>query len=78
MMSINASITSESDFESTPNGLAAKWQTEIQASQQELLKFHQDANRITQRFLDKRDIGPRQQSFLCNPHSGWNRSLRTV
>jgi hypothetical protein len=62
MMSINASITSESDFESTPNGLAAKWQTEIQASQQELLKFHQDANRITQRFLDKRDAYAKDES----------------
>ena len=62
MMSINASITSESDFENTPNGLAAKWQTEIQASQQELLKFHQDANRITQRFLDKRDAYAKDES----------------
>ena len=56
MMSINASITSDSDFEDTPNGLAARWQTEINSSQQELLKFHEDANTTTQRFLDKRDV----------------------
>jgi hypothetical protein len=62
MMSINASITSDSDFENTPNGLAARWETEIESSQQELLKFHQDANRITQRFLDKRDAYAKDES----------------
>jgi hypothetical protein len=62
MMSINASITSDSDFEDTPNGLAARWQTEIKSSQQELLKFHQDANRITQRFLDRRDAYGKDES----------------
>jgi hypothetical protein len=62
MMSINASITSDSDFKDTPNGLAARWQTEIQSSQQELLKFHQDSNRITQRFLDKRDAYAKDES----------------
>lgn len=62
MMSNSASITSESDFANTPVGLAQKWQTEIQASQQELLKFHQDANRITQRYLDKRDAYAKDES----------------
>ena len=62
MMSNSASITSESDFANTPNGLAQKWQTEIQSSQQELLKFHQDANRITQRYLDKRDAYAKDES----------------
>ena len=62
MMSTTASINSESDFENTPNGLAQRWQTEIQASQQELLKFHQDANRITQRYLDKRDAYAKDES----------------
>jgi hypothetical protein len=62
MMSTSASINSESDFANTPNGLAQKWQTEIQASQQELLKFHQDANRITQRYLDKRDAYSKEES----------------
>lgn len=62
MMSTSASINSESDFANTPNGLAQRWQTEIQASQQELLKFHQDANRITQRYLDKRDAYAKDES----------------
>ena len=62
MMSNSAAITSDSDFENTPNGLAQRWQTEIQASQQELLKFHQDANRITQRYLDKRDAYGKEES----------------
>ena len=62
MMSTSAPITSDSDFENTPVGLAKRWQTEIQASQQELLKFHQDANRITQRFLDKRDAYGKDES----------------
>ena len=62
MMSTTAPITSDTDFENTPNGLAQRWQTEIQASQQELLKFHQDANRITQRYLDKRDAYSKEES----------------
>ena len=62
MMNTSATITSESDFANTPLGLAQKWQTEIQASQQELLKFHQDANRITQRYLDKRDAYGKDES----------------
>jgi hypothetical protein len=61
-MSNSAPITSDSDFENTPVGLAKRWQTEIQASQQELLKFHQDANRITQRYLDKRDAYAKDES----------------
>ena len=61
-MSTTASIESENDFANTPNGLAQRWQTEIQASQQELLKFHQDANRITQRYLDKRDAYAKDES----------------
>lgn len=62
MMINSAPITSDSDFENTPVGLAARWQTEIQASQQELLKFHQDANRITQRYLDRRDAYAKDES----------------
>ena len=62
MMSNLASIESETDFANTPNGLAQRWQTEINASQQELLKFHQDANRITQRYLDKRDAYAKDES----------------
>ena len=54
-MDTQSKLVSESDFDNTPNGLAQRWGTEIEAARQELLKFHQDANRITQRYLDKRD-----------------------
>ena len=68
MMSINASITSESDFENTPNGLAARWQTEIQSSQQELLKF-KEYTKIPMKELDgilKHDIW--MDSATCLKH----------
>lgn len=61
-METNAKITSASDFQSTPAGLAQRWSTEIQASQQELMKFHTDANRITQRYLDRRDAYAKDES----------------
>jgi len=48
-------ITSESDFQSNPAGLAQRWGTEIEAAGKELLKFHEDARRINKRYLDKRD-----------------------
>jgi hypothetical protein len=61
-MDNNAKITSASDFQSTPAGLAQRWSTEIEASQQELGKFHTDANRITQRYLDRRDAYAKDES----------------
>lgn len=61
-MANEASITSASDFESTPIGLAQRWNTEITASEQELTKFHEDATRITHRYLDKREDFGRDQS----------------
>jgi hypothetical protein len=48
-------ITSAEDFESTPHGLAMRWGTEIEAAAKELTKFHDDAERIVKRYLDKRD-----------------------
>jgi hypothetical protein len=48
-------ITSADDFESTPHGLAQRWGTEIEAASKELTKFHDDAERIVKRYLDKRD-----------------------
>ena len=54
-MDTQSKLVSESDFDNSPAGLAQRWGTEIEAARQELLKFHQDANRITQRYLDKRD-----------------------
>ena len=57
-----AKITSDSDFKDSPTGLAARWSTEIEAAQKELGPFHKDANRITQRYLDKRDAYGRDES----------------
>jgi hypothetical protein len=61
-MANEATITSASDFESTPIGLAQRWNTEITAAEQELTKFHEDATRITHRYLDKRDDFGKDQS----------------
>lgn len=57
-----AKITSDSDFNNSPTGLAARWNTEIEAAGKELANFHKDANRITQRYLDKRDAYGRDES----------------
>lgn len=48
-------ITSESDYQSSPTGLAQLWGTEIEAASKELTKFHDEAERIIKRYLDKRD-----------------------
>ena len=61
-MANEATITSASDFDSTPIGLAQRWNTEITAAEQELTKFHEDATRITHRYLDKRDDFGKDQS----------------
>ncbi len=55
-------ITSDSDFQSTPQGLAQRWGTEIEASKKELTKFHEDAERILKRYLDKRDDWGKDES----------------
>ena len=57
-----AKITSDSDFKDSPTGLAARWSTEIEAAQKELGPFHGQANKITQRYLDKRDAYGRDES----------------
>ena len=58
----SAKITSASDFNDTPVGLAQRWGTEISASKQELRNFHNDATRIVHRYLDKREDFGRDQS----------------
>jgi hypothetical protein len=55
-------IVSASDYEATPVGLAQRWGTEIEAAEQELRKFHEDARRIVQRYLDKRDAYGKDES----------------
>ncbi|CAB4136643.1 hypothetical protein UFOVP312_34 [uncultured Caudovirales phage] len=57
-----AKITSDSDFKDSPTGLAARWQVEIEAAQKELGTFHTQANKTTQRYLDKREVYGRDES----------------
>lgn len=57
-----AKITSDSDFKDSPTGLAQRWSTEIEAAAKELGPFHAQANKITQRYLDKRDAYGRDES----------------
>jgi len=57
-----AKITSDSDFKDSPTGLAQRWGTEIEAAGKELGPFHAQANKITQRYLDKRDAYGRDES----------------
>jgi hypothetical protein len=54
-MEVQSRAESVSDFADTPSGLAQRWGMEIEASQKELLKFQEDGDRITRRYLDKRD-----------------------
>jgi hypothetical protein len=48
-------IESAKDFADTPAGMAQRWSAELEASKKELGKFHEDADKITRRYLDKRD-----------------------
>ena len=48
-------ITSDTDYDSSPTGLAQLWGTEIAAASKELTKFHDDAEKIVKRYLDRRD-----------------------
>lgn len=52
---MESKIQSSADYAETPAGLAALWGTEIEAAGKELKKFHDDADKITTRYLDKRD-----------------------
>ena len=54
-MSTSERIESSKDFADTPGGMAQRWSREITASEKELKKFHDDAERIVARYLDKRD-----------------------
>jgi len=61
-MENQASIESDSDFANTPAGMAQRWDTEITASKKELKKWHDDAIKITCRYLDRRDDFGRDES----------------
>ena len=55
-------IESESDFADTPAGMAQRWSVEIEAARKELEKFHEDGDKIVERYLDKRDEWRRAES----------------
>lgn len=55
-------IESSQDFADTPQGMAQRWSTEIEAAKKELNKFHEDADKITRRYLDKRDEWAKEES----------------
>jgi hypothetical protein len=48
-------IQSSKDFANTPAGMASLWSTEIEAAGKELKKFHDTADKVNTRYLDKRD-----------------------
>jgi hypothetical protein len=55
-------IERDDQFDNSPTGLAQRWSVEIEASKKELSKFHDDAERILKRYLDKRDDWSEQES----------------
>jgi hypothetical protein len=55
-------IESATDFADTPSGLAQRWSAELEASKKELQKFHDDADKIVRRYLDKRDEWQKEES----------------
>lgn len=63
-MENSSKIESVTDFAHTPAGMAQRWSMEIEASGKELKKFHEDADKITHRYLDKRDEWGREQSRI--------------
>jgi len=61
-METNTRIESAKDFADTPQGMAQRWSAEIEASKKELEKFQEKADKITRRYLDKRDDYQEEQS----------------
>jgi hypothetical protein len=55
-------IETSKDFADTPGGMARRWSTEIEAAVKELTKFHEDGDKIVERYLDKRDDWGREES----------------
>jgi len=51
-----------SDFSDTPSGLAERWGMEIEAAEKELHRFHEESDRITRRYLDRRDEWHKEES----------------
>jgi hypothetical protein len=55
-------IETSKDFADTPGGMARRWSTEIEAAVKELTKFHEDGDKIVERYLDKRDEWGKSES----------------
>ena len=61
-MEQTSTIKSMSDFSDTPQGMAQRWSSEIEASKKELERFQEDGDKITRRYLDKRDEWGKEES----------------
>ena len=61
-METNTRIESAKDFADTPQGMASRWSAEIEASKKELEKFQEKGDKITRRYLDRRDDWQEEQS----------------
>ncbi len=61
-MEIQNKIESNMDFADTPAGQAQRWGAEIEASKKEMMKFQEDGDRITRRYLDRRDEWHKEES----------------
>jgi hypothetical protein len=61
-MESSGRIETSKDFADTPGGMAQRWSTEIESAIKELTKFHEDGDRIVERYLDKRDEWGKSES----------------
>jgi len=61
-MEQTSTIKSMNDFSDTPQGMAQRWSSEIEASKKELERFQEDGDKITRRYLDKRDEWGKEES----------------
>lgn len=63
-MEQTSTIKSMSDFSDTPQGMAQRWSSEIEASKKELERFQEDGDKITRRYLDKRDEWGKEETRI--------------
>jgi hypothetical protein len=63
-MEQTSKIKSMNDFSDTPQGMAQRWSSEIEASKKELERFQEDGDKITRRYLDKRDEWGKEESRI--------------
>jgi len=63
-MEQTSTIKSINDFSDTPQGMAQRWSSEIEASKKELERFQEDGDKITRRYLDKRDEWGKEETRI--------------